>query len=197
VPGRSLNSDVDTQAMQVIFRDCLGAAWDTLPEAVRDTHGVYDERRLTGVSSVQRGTTFIAKCLAIVFRFPKATDSIAVSVLKRKTASGEVWIRDFDGQQFQSTVSLRLDETRGRSCVREKFGLILFELGLHVANDAMHLPVVKGWIAGIPIPSILLPVSIAKEYEKLGKMHFDVRIELPFSLGFLVHYRGYLSDAKA
>ena len=53
----------------------------------------------------------------------------------------------------------------------------------------------KGWIAGIPIPSILLPVSKAKDFGEQDQMHFDVLIELPFSVGLLVHYRGYLSDA--
>ena len=166
-----------------------------MPEAARDTHGIKDERRLTGVASVHRGTSLIAGCFAIVFRFPKATDAIDVSVLKRKTISGEVWLRDFDGQTFQSTVSLCFDARKNESCVREKFGLILFELGLNVSNDVIHLPMAKGWIAGIPIPSILLPVSKAKEFEEQDQMHFDVLIELPFSVGPLVHYRGYLSDA--
>jgi len=67
-------------------------------------------------------------------------------------------------------------------------------VNIHVVDQTMNLPVVKGWFPGIPIPSMFLPLGLSKGIEENNRMHFDVRLELPFSLGLLVHYQGHLSD---
>ncbi len=56
----------------------------------------------------------------------------------------------------------------------------------------------RGWLAGIPLPRFLLPVSDAREYEADGRFRFDVALDAPFNLGLIVRYQGQLlPDAES
>ena len=181
-------------ASPVLLQQVLGSSWLKLPLAVKKTHLVHDEIELKGRGSVKRGDSIIARLVATVFRFPAVTADVAVSVIKRKTAKGEVWIRSFGRHRFQSTLALHSD-VNGEECVRERFGLLDFELALEVSDSTMNMPVNRGWFLGLPIPKIFLPLSYTSEFEYANRMHFDVRLKLPFSLGLLVHYKGYLASS--
>jgi len=69
-------------------------------------------------------------------------------------------------------------------------------VNIHVVDQTMNLPVIKGWFPGVSISLMFLPLSLSKEFDENNRMHFDVRYELPFSLGLLVQYQGQLSDLQ-
>ena len=176
-----------------LLQRALGPQWSELPSSVKTTHVLVDDAlELSGRGSVQRGESAIAQVVAGVFRFPKTNPDVPVTVEKRICAEGEIWLRNFNGHRFQSRLSLPTNKV-GDGYIKERFGLLDFELALKVVDNSMNMPVNRGWFLGIPIPRPLLPVSITREYEHAGQMHFDVRLELPFSLGLLVHYKGHLS----
>jgi hypothetical protein len=193
--AREIATTVDEQeiADPVLMQQVLGSRWLELPRAVKTTHLVHDEIKLVGRGSVIRGEGLISRFVGMVFRFPTVKADVSISVIKRRVPGGEVWIRDFSGHQFQSTLTFDTNDY-SEQLLRERFGLLDFELALDVSDNMMSMPVSRGWFFGIPIPKIFLPVSHTSEFEYAKKMHFDVRLELPFSLGLLVHYKGHLTS---
>jgi len=75
----------------------------------------------------------------------------------------------------------------------ESFGPFTFLLGLKVQDEALHYPVLSGWLGPLPLPPWLLPVSDSREHVRNGQFCFDVRILAPVTRGLLVHYRGSLT----
>lgn len=184
-----------TQALNYLFADVLGEQWHTLPEAVRNTHSVIDKKTLKGFAKITRGSSWVTKLIAAVFRFPASADKVSVEVTKTRSANSEVWVRNFNGQKFKSTLSsvaeFRLQSTD--QCIREQFGLLKFVLGLNADSSGLHFPVVSGSCIGIPIPKVFLPASNTREFEKDGTMHFCVELLAPFKLGLIVRYEGWLT----
>lgn len=184
-------TSVDESPAVSLFQSILGDSFNDLPESLRESHRVYDLRVLSGVATITRGQSLLCRFIAAVFRFPGAGEGVPVTVTKSVTDHGETWIRDFKGQQFRSYLS-KVGSNGEAQRVFEKFGLLKFELSLPVQARALHWYVKRGWFLGVPMPGFMLPVSNTREYEKEGKMHFDVELRAPMGLGLLVNYKGWL-----
>lgn len=184
-----------TQAFNYLFADVLAEQWHKLPESVRKTHSFVDRKTLKGFAKITRGTSWVTKMIAAVFRFPASADKVSVEVTKARYANTEVWVRNFSDQKFKSTLSSVADSCRQSTEQRitEQFGLLKFLLGLHIDNSELHFPVVSGSCLGIPIPKAILPTSNTREFEKDGTMHFCVELLAPFKLGLIVRYEGWLT----
>ncbi|MEL6838693.1 MAG: DUF4166 domain-containing protein [Pseudomonadota bacterium] len=174
-----------------LFARFLGGDFAHLPQTVQQAHRVPAPRRLTGRARVTRGTSLWARGLAAIFRFPRETDDIAVSVLMTPEGNGETWERQFGKQTFRS--HLRMDA----DTMTERFGPFTFTLNLHVAAGALHFPVAAGRLGPVPLPRFLLPISIAREFETDGRFHFDVRLQAPLTGSLMVHYQGWLDAEDA
>ncbi|SFR34724.1 Saccharopine dehydrogenase NADP binding domain-containing protein [Yoonia tamlensis] len=175
-----------TEDIEPLFARHLGADYAILPPQVRDLHIVCGPRRWAGRGSVTRGQSRLARIFAAVFRFPEEAKDIPVTVTMTPYNGGEGWERDFDGQRFRSFLR------RNGESLTERFGPFTFTLGLHVQDDCLHFPVTKGRFGPIPMPRFALPKSIAREYEKDGRFHFDVALHAPFTGALVVHYKGWL-----
>jgi hypothetical protein len=169
------------------FQQALGADFQTLSPAVRATHDHAGPRRWSGLATVTRGTSLIARIIAAVFRFPAEGRDVPITVLKTPSQSGEIWDRRFGHGLFRSHLRLT---NRGMT---ERFGLMTFTLHLHTKDGALHYPVVAGSVLGLPLPRFLLPQSIAREYENGGKFQFDVALIAPLGGGLIVQYNGFLT----
>lgn len=176
----------DSTTLRALFASVPGLDLTSLPAPIRASHTVFHTRVLQGRASVERGGGFLARLLCALFGFPAATDSIEVEVSKTRQSDNELWQRRFGAQIFHS----RLRVVDG--CMRERFGPFEFELDLHIADSALHFPVRRGWLLGMPLPLWLLPRSEAREYVEEGRFHFDVAIDAPLGIGRLVRYRGWL-----
>lgn len=184
-----------TKTLEVtLFQSILGDDFKKLPESVRESHQVIDQKILSGTATIIRGESLIAKLVAGVFRFPESGEKVPVTVMKYRTDHGETWLRDFDGQQFRSHLSK--SESVGTTVrVFEKFGLMKFELSLPVTENTLRWQVVRGWCLGVPLPKLMLPTSNTREFEQAGKMHFDVELKAPMGFGLLIRYQGWLQAA--
>lgn len=167
------------------FRAVLGAAFDDLNKAVRETHDAVIPRRYSGKATVTRGTGPLARVAAALFGFPCTSVDIPVTVTKTPNAKGETWVRAFGPSVFKSHLS---QTARG---MRERFGIFAFDLDLTVAGETLQFPVKGGRCLGVAIPRFLLPRSEATEYVEDGRFHFDVHLKAPTG-ATLVHYRGWL-----
>jgi len=79
-----IHTSCATKPFNYLFADVLGERWQAVPIAVRNTHTVVDQKTLNGYAKISRGTSWITKVIAAVFRFPKATDNIGVKVTKTR-----------------------------------------------------------------------------------------------------------------
>jgi saccharopine dehydrogenase-like NADP-dependent oxidoreductase len=176
------------EARPTLFQVALADRWNDLPPTVRRLHSVQDMESFSGRAWVERGTAVIARLAAWFFRFPDAGDDVPLTITKTRTASGEIWERDFAGRVFRSYL------TRSRSYhYKERFSAFNYEQELPVRNGVLHFWVLRGWFLGIPIPKPLLPRSESREFELDGAFHFDVALFAPLGGGLIVRYRGSLS----
>lgn len=167
-----------------LYRRVLGAAFDTLPSALRDMHSIIGIGGATGRGSVMRGRNPIARLIAIFMRFPRAGDH-ALHVLFEVDDAGETWTRDFGGQRFRS----RLSSAGAR--LTEAFGPMRFHFDLPADADGLAM-VLRRWTAfGVPMPLWLAPRITAREAQADGRFTFDVAIGFPM-IGPVVGYTGWL-----
>jgi len=190
-----VRTESQTHAFDFLFSIALGAQWQSLPDAIRNSHQVLDRVVLSGEAKISRGTSWLTQAVAWLFRFPQAIQNTPVQVVKTRTDDKEIWVRDFNGQIFRSTLSLvssKSDDERLVGVVQEQFGLMKFVLQLSLVDNSMHLNVLRGSCFGVPIPLMLLPISDSMEFVENNILHFSVRLLAPFNLGLIVHYEGWL-----
>lgn len=170
-----------------LFRAALGELWHELPPAVRRMHSVQDIESFSGRAEVTRGTSILARLAAAFFRFPKAGTDVPLTITKSRTSSGEIWERNFAGRVFRSYLT-----PSGPGRYKERFWLFNYEQDLPVLNATLHLPVRRGWFAGIPLPRFLLPASRSREFAVDGQFRFDVGLHAPLGGGLIVRYQGWV-----
>ena len=185
----AVTTEIIEEEVMPLFPRFLGKDFADLPDIVQAGHDVPAPLRLTGRARVTRGPSLWARFLAALFRFPAAANDIAVSVLMTPDGLGETWERRFGAQTFRS--HLRIQGTH----MTERFGPFTFRLGLHVADGALHFPVLSGRLGPVPLPRFLLPVSKAREFAKDERFNFDVRLSAPLTGALMVHYQGWLEPA--
>lgn len=171
-----------------LFQSALAERWNELSPIARRTHCVRDMESFSGLASVERGGSPLARVAGWLFGFPEAGMDIPLTVTKTRTDKGEMWERNFGGTVFRS----RLTPSREYH-FREQFGPFTFELELPVTDGTMYLSVRRGWFLGIPVPKFLLPSSDSREYVEDGVFRFDVGLSAPSGGGLIVRYRGTVS----
>ena len=159
--------------------------FDALPGAVRTMHSVLRDAGAQGQATVTRGSNPLARLLAAIVGFPSEGEH-ALHVHFEERCGQESWTRSFSGHAFKSHLS-----QQGELLV-ERFGP--FRFGFDLPSDARGLTMVmrRWWIGRLPLPLLLAPRSLAREWEADGLFHFDVPIALPL-IGSIVHYRGWLA----
>lgn len=187
---RITTSRARADSLPHVFSGVLGAAFATLPTAVAALHIPGRMSKWHGRADVERGKTILARLVAWLFRFPDAGRDVPVSVTIETRDGQETWTRMFGAKTFRSHV--RQGNAPGE--VEERFGPFSFRLGL--AADARGVTMrVLGWRTGpLVLPRAFAMRSDAGETEDAeGRFHFDVPIDLPFGLGRVVRYTGWLS----
>jgi hypothetical protein len=177
---------IDLEQQPPLYRRVMGSRFDRLSPAVQSMHSVLRDHGATGRAIVERGSSWLARLIARVMRFPPAGDH-ALHVHFEEREGVERWTRDFAGRRFGSR--LRAGKT---DRVIEAFGPLHFHFKLATDEGDLRMDM-DGWSLGpIPLPRFLAPRSDAREWEEDGRFHFDVPIALPL-IGPIVHYRGWLA----
>ncbi|MGA7328142.1 MAG: DUF4166 domain-containing protein, partial [Rhodomicrobium sp.] len=184
--GLSVRTAASSAQAPTLFQKALCERWQQLPASVRRLHSVQDIEVFKGRAKVTRGKSWIARVATFFFNFPKAAEDVPVTITKTRTASGEIWERDFDGRKFRSYLS----PSHRRFHYRERFFAFTYEQELPVKEGSLFLPVRRGWLLGIPLPGFLLPNSEAREYDLNGIFHFDVGLHAPLTGKLIVRYEG-------
>ncbi|MEM1161918.1 MAG: DUF4166 domain-containing protein [Pseudomonadota bacterium] len=179
----------EDSACPSLFQTAFGDDWPNLPTQTRALHRVQDVESFSGTATVERGPSLPARLIGWFFNFPDAGTDVPVTVTKSRTSKGEIWRRDFDGRRFRSFCSKGPEP----KTFLERFWWLTFEVDLSVRDQAVEMPVRRGWFLGLPIPRALLPSSETREYVQDGRFHFDIGLAAPLGMGLIVRYRGHLS----
>lgn len=189
---RQLQVKTDRQSLpcDLLFKKVLGPKFAELPEQLAELHAVIDVRRWQGRASIRRGRGLFSKIAGWVAGFPPAAEDVDVTVEMRRGDDQEIWTRTFGAHRFRSYLKAKRAESK--SFLYERFGLLSFQIGLHVDEGKLCYPILGGRALGLPLPQFLLPKSITHEYvDDHGRACFDVRISLPIA-GHVVSYSGWL-----
>ena len=172
-----------------LFQQALGAAFYTLPEAVRRLHAVRGTARYAGIASVERGRNPLARLCARIAGLPKAMCDAPTTVEFIADPARETWRRDFGGTRMQTRLAFK------RGLLRERLGPLQFRYHLHPGDQALWwqvdgvrafglLPLPAGWFDGVR----------CREREHGGRYEFLVEARLPL-VGLVVRYEGWLAPA--
>ena len=177
-----------------LYQAMLGSAWTLLPENLRVMHDWGDGLKVTGRAEVERGTHWLARCIAMLFGFPQPGKDVPVQVQFTRTAEGETWRRTFAGKSFSSHQSQGCGRWQG--LLRERFGPFAMALALVVRDQKLFLMVRRWSFFGLPLPAFCAPGGTTYETVEDGRFHFHVEIRHPW-IGLLVRYRGWLEAEPA
>lgn len=175
------------KANDIVYREVLKDAFDTLPPALANLHDVHCLRQFAGRATITRGRNPLGQVVAAIFRFPKAASDCAVTVHLTPTDKGERREWFFNGRRMVSDQYTAQQD----GLLSEKFGPFVVNMAIILKDKRLYLKTQNWRIFGIPLPKFLLPGGEIHEYEHDGRFHFHVDICAPF-LGRIVKYEGYL-----
>jgi len=179
---------------QPLYRKILGNAWDSLQEPLKAVHGRMGDVETQGLARVERGHGWMPAVVATVFGFPRASDSVPVTVSFQSRGDGELWRRTFGGKSFSSFQTR--GEGRSEGLLSERFGPFAFDMAL-VLDDRKLLFVVRRWsFLGLPLPVGLAPTGNSYEFADDGRFHFHIEIAHVLT-GLIVRYNGWLVPSGA
>jgi NAD(P)-dependent dehydrogenase (short-subunit alcohol dehydrogenase family) len=181
----AIGTDMEESSSRPLYARLMGGDFERLRPGVRAMHLVNGELAASGMAEVVRGRNWIARLIGRVMGFPPDGKEVPVSVWMREQDDGETWQRDFGGVCFESRLSQR------GALLIERFGPIRFAMKLRRESDGLSMPFRRWWIGPLPMPRVLLPRGLAREYEEGDRFHFDVPVALPL-IGPLIHYKGWL-----
>lgn len=176
--------------MTPIFARALGeAAFAALPAPVRRLH---QGGSFLGEATIDGPATAPARLCARLLRFPPPGTAVPLRLDILADEHGESWTRHFGTHRMAS----RLHLSRHGGAIVERLGAFAVDLAPSGSREGLSLAV-RGWSAlGIPLPRRTAPGGHAREEtDATGRFTFDIAVDLPFGLGRLVRYRGWLVPA--
>ena len=172
-----------------LFQQALGAAFYTLPGAVRRLHAVRGTARYAGIASIERGHNPLARLCARIAGLPKAMREVPTTVEFIAGPMRETWCRDFGGVPMRSRLVLE------NGLLRERLGPLQFRHRLHPGGGALWWQVAGVRLFGLlPLPSGWFDGVRCREREHEGRYEFLVEARLPL-VGLVVRYEGWLAPA--
>lgn len=179
-----------------IFEIKLGEdGFSKLASPLQRFHGANGATVWEGRADIEAGW-WLPRLIGKIFGFPPAGTQVPVVVsvdrgIEDNGTQFEKWERNFNGQRFSSVLRHEKD-----GVFTEQFGPFKFSIDLAAANGKIHMPVGRWWLAALPMPKFLAPLSEAVEFEdEQGRFRFDVRLSLPI-LGQFAHYKGWLKERE-
>jgi hypothetical protein len=174
-----------------LFERLLGDAWHGVPGAVRRLHTFSSIQVAEGRCRIERGRGLLSNLIATLFRFPRASTDLCVSVRFEYLAGVEKWTREFGSERLTST--LRSGHDRSEHLLCERLGPFEFAQALVLDDTRLRLVLRRWTICGIPLPLWLAPRSDSHESEQDGRFCFHVEVSHPL-VGLIVRYEGWLVE---
>lgn len=171
--------------MLSLYRQVMGAQFDTLAPELQALHDQTASRIFHGHCEIQPAESRMARCLCWMMRLPTCTTSSAFKFELCLLPGKEIWLRYFPNRLMRSTMCAESGQ------LTERFGVVKFRFNL--ANDQRSLTMILAGISvcGIPLPRQWLPTIWGREHGREGKFYFDAGASWG-KFGRLVAYTGWL-----
>ena len=166
----------------------LGAAFATLPRAVRDAHE--SATLMRGTVTVERGDTITSRVAGLLAGLPAACQDAPCEVRFEQIGAGERWMRNMNGSIYVSTLRPAVEPR----CFNESFGAYAFRFHVHASSAGAHFELNGHSLCGIPVPRLFWPQIETRESEVDGSYAFLAEART-FTGALLVRYSGILSSA--
>lgn len=176
----------DTNSTSV-HAQVLGAAFDGLPQALRNIHDPRRRKQYAGRCRIRRGSGWIVQTIARVAGLPGTHDDIPVTVAIEGNGATEVWTRSFGTHQMRSTI-----RRRGPS-LEERLGPIILTFDLRADGESIVWTLQRARLLFLPLPIGWFAGTTALESLAQGRYSFDARAAMK-GIGLLVHYNGWLVE---
>ncbi|WP_338664819.1 DUF4166 domain-containing protein [Pararoseomonas sp. SCSIO 73927] len=168
----------------------LIALGPALPDALRRLHEGPGPRRATGSAVVRTGGS-LSRLLLRCMGLGMADGRQSLCVVFEPDGGGELWHRDFGTGRFTSRIDVGVP---GEGTIAERFGPFSFDIVLAPSSDSIAWTLRKSRLLGLPVPALLAPRVVAREWMEAGQYRMSVEIGLP-GLGHLLSYAGTLERA--
>lgn len=180
----AIDTKIDEREYRPLYKRVMRARFDRLDHPVREMHLITGDGGASGTATVRRGTSWVARIIASLMRFPPTGDhDLHVSFTEQD--GKEQWLRQFGQHDFASELS------QDKEYLVERFGVLKFSFHLLERDGGLIMAMRKWSILSLPLPMAMAPRSEATEHADGDAFCFDVPISLPL-IGLIVHYRGKL-----
>jgi len=149
-------------ASRALYARLLGSSWPQLADPVRVIHGADATVRARGQLRVTHGGSQLSRLVALMLRFPRATDAADTRLVITPGADGEMWLRTFGDRRLDT----RQYEAAG-SELAERIGVLEFRFRLEAVAGSLlfrqrEAALVLGSIR-LPLPASCVPRVDARE----------------------------------
>ncbi len=174
-----------------VYELVMGEAYAKLPATVQNLHRTGNGHTFAGQCNITRGRNPLSHIVAAIVGFPKSGENIPVAITVTPDDNGEMWIRDFGGQTFQSYHSQGTG--RWARLVTERFGPVAIHMAILEENGKLRIAT-QGWsIFGLTLPKFLKPGGdVYEAQDAQGRFIFHVDLHAPI-FGRLCKYEGWLT----
>lgn len=172
-----------------VYRRVLGVAFDALPARVRQLHDLDTTAVWTGRADVRRGSSLVARVMAVMFGLPPDGGDQPLIVTFKSVGDHEVWERNFSGRHFRSS------QYASGGFILETIGPITLVLKPLASSSGLSLEMAAAKFFGMPLPLFVVPRIATRESDVNGRYRFDVAATLPL-FGLLVAYDGWLEKRE-
>jgi hypothetical protein len=170
-----------------LFRQALGEAFDTLPQAVRQVHGAEQAATFAGSGRARGSRNPLLAAGRAVLGLPRPGRHREISVTVRPDPRGECWRRTFSGRRFAS----RLGHGRATGQFEEAFGPLRFAFRAEPAPAGFTWRLVAWRLGPLALPLRHAPRLKARIHESDGLYRFSAVAAHPW-FGVLFAYAGRL-----
>lgn len=168
-----------------LYESLLGDQYVRLAAAVQRFHRLQGRVQLHGEVETAAPGSLLARLLAGLLGTPRQAERGVIRFELEADPQSERWTRHFPSR------TMRSDFRRAGPLLEEHLGPVRLGFELLATDGALRMSLVRLHAFAVPCPRWLMPRIVAEERGVGGRLHFNVRAELPL-VGIVAGYRGHL-----
>lgn len=170
-----------------LYQRILGPSYNGLPEVLKRVHDARPLKRYRGQCRVERGTSVLARMLAVIARLPPGSQGVPVEVTIAGRGRRENWARRFGMHRMNSVLW-----QHGRF-LEERLGAVTLRFELAATSQGISWTLRGARFLFIPLPAAWFSACIAHEAVDGERYLFEVHAAVR-GAGLLVRYSGWMTE---
>lgn len=177
------------QKSPALYRRILGTDYDRMPLIIQRMHDVDAAVVARGTASIYRPASILGRLAGNMMGMPSAGTDLAAHVTFITQGQSEIIRREYGGMILETIQ--REGTGYDASHLIEQYGPVRLIIRLAATCAGLQFELVRVRMFGIPLPRVIWPELIAREWVENGWYRFSVSIALPL-IGHVVRYQGRL-----